>query len=327
VRSGFTRRDFLRLTGAGIAVATFPACDDVSRSSSSTATGTRFFTQDEYEVIDAAVARLIPDDTNLDGSLSPGAGPARVVDYIDGLLGAFDGAGTPFIFAGGPASDRNPEPDPTLCSTAIPANGPGPNDFLTPVPLSRRQEISWKAQIFGTQALGSEGDFLRANNKALGNGDANGDVPGLQDAYRQGVKALNDFANQMFGADFVALSGPEQDLVLAFNPNQGFIDTLFANAVEGMYANPEYGGNQPPDRSRPATGADGDNRPLGWSYIGFEGDRQPLGYTVFDSVTETYCELPDHPMSGANPAGDATRLDEPTIALLPQVVANLRLRR
>ena len=325
--SGLTRRDFLRLTGAGIAVATFAACNEPSHAASSRAASALFFSQGEYDVIDAAVARLIPDDTNLDGSPSPGAGPARVVDYIDRLLGAFDGDAAPFLFAGGPASDRNPLPDAMLCNAVIPANGPGPNDFQIPVPLSRRQQIAWQAKILGTQALGAEGDFLRANNKALGNGDANGDVPGLQDAYRQGVKRLNDFANQLFGADFVALAGPQQDLVLNLDPDQGFIDTLFANAVEGMYANPEYGGNQPPDRSRPATGADGDNRPLGWSYIGFEGDRQPLGYTVFDPVSETYCELPDHPMSGANPGNDPTRLDGPTIALLPRLVANLRLRR
>src|SRR6185295_3546535 len=129
VSSGFTRRDFLRLTGAGIAIASFPACNDPSHAGSSSAASARFLSQSEYDVIDAAVARLIPDDTNLDGSPSPGAGPARVVDYIDRLLGAFDADGTPFLFAGGPASDRNPLPDATLCNAAIPANGPGPNDF------------------------------------------------------------------------------------------------------------------------------------------------------------------------------------------------------
>ena len=49
-----------------------------------------------------------------------------------------------------------------------------------------------------------------------------------------------------------------------------------------MYGNPEYGGNQPADRFRRPTGADGDNRPIGWKNINFEGDRQPRGYTIFD---------------------------------------------
>ena len=326
MRFGFTRREFLRLTGAGIAVASFPACNDPSRGSSTAAASVRFFSPSEYDVIDAAVSRLIPDDTNFDGSPSPGAGPARVVDYIDRLLAAF-ADDMPFIFAGGPASDRNPIPDPALCSAIVPSNGLGPNDFQTPVALSRRQEISWRARILGTAALGAEAAFLRANNKVLGQGDANGDVAGLQDAYRQGVKDLNDFANQLFGQDFVALAGPEQDLVLQLNPNQGFIDTLFANAVEGMYANPEYGGNQPPDRTRPATGADGDNRPLGWNYIGFEGDRQPLGYTIFDPATESYCEIAAHPMSKPNPGSDLAPLDAQTMAALPEIVASLRRRR
>jgi Gluconate 2-dehydrogenase subunit 3 len=327
LRTRFTRREFLQITGAGIAVATLPACGGSSPRSTTSAASARFFTEHEYATIDAAVARLIPDDTNPDGSPSPGAGPARVVDYIDRLLAAFDGDEPPFIFAGGPASDRNPEPDPRLCNASVPPNGPGPNDFATPVALSRRQEISWKAQILGTKALGQEGDFLRANNKALGSGDENGDVPGLQEIYRQGVADLDSFANQLFGSDFVALSGPQQDVVLNLNSNQGFVGTLFSHTVEGMYANPEYGGNQPPDRTRPATGADGDNRPVGWSYVGFEGDRQPLGYTVFDPVTESYCEFPDHPMSGANPGADGGQLGAPMIAQLPALIAGLQMRR
>jgi hypothetical protein len=326
VRTRFTRREFIRLTGAGIAVASLPACNVDSSAASTSAQSARFFAPGDYDIIDAAVSRLIPDDTSPDGSPAPGAGPARVVDYIDRLLAVFDDD-APFIFAGGPASDRNPAPAAALCAGDVPSNGAGPNEFANPVPLSRRQEISWRARILGTAALGAEGDFLRANNKALGQGDTNGDVPGLQDTYRQGVKELNDFANQLFGQDFVALTDGQKDIVLGMNPNQGFVDTLFAHAVEGMYANPEYGGNQPPDQTRPATGADGDNRPLGWSYIGFEGDRQPLGYTIFDPVTESYCEIPSHPMSGPNPGADLASLDAATIAALPQLVANLRLRR
>jgi hypothetical protein len=321
----FTRREFIRLTGAGIAVASLPACNVDSSGASASAQSARFFTPGDYDIIDAAVSRLIPDDTSPDGSPAPGAGPARVVDYIDRLLAIFDDD-VPFLFAGGPASDRNPEPAAVLCGGDIPPNGPGPNEFVHPVPLSRRQEISWRAQILGSAALGAEGAFLRANNKMLGSGDANGDVPGLQDIYRQGAKDLNDFANQLFGRDFVALTDGQKDIVLGMNPDQGFVDTLFAHAVEGMYANPEYGGNQPPDRGRAATGADGDNRPLGWSYIGFEGDRQPLGYTIFDPPSQTYCEIPSHPMSGPNPGADPSPLDAATIAALPLLVTRLRLR-
>ena len=127
----------------------------------------------------------------------------------------------------------------------------------------------------------------------------------------------------MFGADFVSLGGLEQDLVL--QADQSFVPLLFEHTVEGMYANPEYGGNQPPDRGRPATGADGDNRPLGWAYVGFEGDRQPLGYTIFDPATESYGEIAAHPMSTAGSGPDASPLD-PVLSLVPQLISALRLR-
>jgi hypothetical protein len=313
----------LRLTSAGVAVAALPSCGG---SAGRSAASGRFLTSSEYATLDAAIARLIPDDTNPDGSFAAGAGPARVVDYVDRLLGAFETDSVPFLFAGGPASDRNPEPAPALCGGTVPPNGTGPNHFEIPVPLSRRQAISWRATILGTQALGAEGDFLRANNKALGMGDENGDIAGLQQVYRQGAKDLNDFAIQLFGRDFDALSGAEQDLVIDTLPNQGFISALYGHTVEGMYANPEYGGNRPPDRSRPATGADGDNRPAGWSYIGFEGDRQPLGYAVFDATSGSYCELPGHPLSTAGSGPDASPLD-PVLGQVEQLLDALHLRR
>ena len=42
-----------------------------------------YFSEDEYTAVRAACARLIPSDDD------PGATEAGVVDYIDGLLGAF----------------------------------------------------------------------------------------------------------------------------------------------------------------------------------------------------------------------------------------------
>ncbi|MGH7896989.1 MAG: gluconate 2-dehydrogenase subunit 3 family protein [Candidatus Binatia bacterium] len=323
-----TRREFLRLGGMTVAVMAIPACHGSSSSGPGASAGNgRFFTVAEYQTIDAAVARLIPDDVNPNGSPSPGAGPARVVDYIDRFLGAFNTDQTPFVFAGGPSSDRNPLPDSAYCGGPVPPNGPGMNALATAVPLSRRQEISWKATILGTKALGAEASFLRANNVVLGLGDANGDTDGLQDVYRRGISDLNAFANELFGADFAALAPPQQDIALNLLSNQDFVGMLFGHTVEGMYANPEYGGNQPADATRAATGADGDNRPIGWAYIGFEGDRQPLGYTVFDPATQGYCEIASHPMSTADPGADSAPLSAGVIAQLPQLLAGLRLRR
>ena len=58
-----------------------------------------YFSEDEYTAVRAACARLIPSDDD------PGATEAGVVDYIDGLLGAFL-TDPPRIWAGGPFSGR-----------------------------------------------------------------------------------------------------------------------------------------------------------------------------------------------------------------------------
>ena len=77
----------------------------------------------------------------------------------------------------------------------------------------------------------------------------------------------------------------------------------------------------------PATGADGDNRPIGWIIANFEGDRQPLGYTTFDPVTQTSIEEPNHPVSTPDP-GDPTYLDPRTAETLRQFLTRLHsLRR
>ncbi len=59
----------------------------------------RFFDEQQYAVVQAACARLIPTDED------PGATEAGVVDYIDGFLGAF-ASDPPLIWAGGPFSGR-----------------------------------------------------------------------------------------------------------------------------------------------------------------------------------------------------------------------------
>ena len=84
-----------------------------------------------------------------------------------------------------------------------------------------------------------------------------GRVKRLQAAYRNGVKELDDAA----GGDFSTASQQEQDSILAQSP---FTSLLFEHAIEGMYAVPEYGGNQ---------------GLVGWQDIKFPGDSQPRGYS------------------------------------------------
>jgi hypothetical protein len=125
-----------------------------------------FFTDDEYAVVEAACARLIPTDED------PGATEARVVDYIDGLLGAF-ATDPPRIWAGGPFSGRHG----------------GDNGFNRFLSLTALDELAWRTRIEGSRGL-PEREF-------------NGPVVGLQERYHDGLRSL--------GPDFGAVGTEAQD--------------------------------------------------------------------------------------------------------------------
>jgi len=126
-----------------------------------------FFNDDEYLIIEAACERLIP-----------GATEARVVDYVDGLLGAFT-VDPPRIWAGGPFSGRHG----------------GGDGFATFMSLSKLDELAWRTRIEGSLGM-PEREF-------------NGPVVGLQQRYRDGLAAL--------GADFRATDDETQDSRLRSN--------------------------------------------------------------------------------------------------------------
>jgi Gluconate 2-dehydrogenase subunit 3 len=119
----------------------------------------RFFDEQQYAVVQAACARLIPTDEQ------PGATEAGVVDYIDGFLGAF-ASDPPLIWAGGPFSGRF-------------GGSPG---FATFHRLGPRDELAWRTRIEGSLGI-PERERL-------------GPVVGLQEHYREGIAALGeDFAD------------------------------------------------------------------------------------------------------------------------------------
>jgi hypothetical protein len=82
-----------------------------------------------------------------------------------------------------------------------------------------------------------------------------------QQQYRDGIATLDKLA----GGDFTKATPAEQDKILARQSVSTFLSLLFEHTIEGMYANPEYGGN-------------GDL--TGWKDIGYPGDSQPRGYTA-----------------------------------------------
>jgi Gluconate 2-dehydrogenase subunit 3 len=126
-----------------------------------------YFDPESYAVVEAACERLIPVSAG-----HPGATALGVVDYIDGLLGAF-AVDPPRIWAGGPFSGRY-------------GGAASFEEFLRPSPL---EELAWRVRIEGSQSI-AEREF-------------NGPVAGWQQEYRDGIAAL--------GTDFVALPADEQD--------------------------------------------------------------------------------------------------------------------
>src|SRR5581483_9719668 len=77
--------------------------------------------------------------------------------------------------------------------------------------------------------------------------------------------------DKLAGGDYTAVSKTQQDKYLAKPAASDFLSLLFEHTIEGLYANPEYGGNRGQQ---------------GWKDIGYPGDSQPLGYTA-DEVTRS----------------------------------------
>jgi len=113
----------------------------------------QWLTDVEYRILQAACARLIPEDD------TPGADRAGVPEYIDGLLGAFL-VDPPRIWAGGPTSGRHG----------------GDAGFARFHRLTPLDELAWRTRIEGSRGL-LEREF-------------NGPVVGLQERYRAGLAEL-----------------------------------------------------------------------------------------------------------------------------------------
>jgi hypothetical protein len=125
-----------------------------------------YFGDSQFRIMEAVCDRLIPTDHD------PGAREARVVEYIDGFLGAF-AYDPPRIWAGGAFSGRF-------------GGSPGFASFYR---LSALDELAWRTRIEGSLGM-TEREW-------------NGPVVGLQERYAAGLAAL--------GEDFADVDGDEQD--------------------------------------------------------------------------------------------------------------------
>ena len=300
-RFGLTRRELLKAGSVAALASQLPILAwRRALAESACEPRPRFFSDaEDYRALEALVDRLIPEDTDTNGAVSYGAKRAKVADYVDFFLGSFlCTSATPFLYAGGPFSDRN---------------GSATNDMASPVALTPAQRIAWRVLILGSANAAETADdtaklaIIRANNVVAGVGDANGDTEGYQQLFVRLIAALRS-------SGFADLPAPLQDAMLERPDLIQDVMSAFSIAVEGMYANPEYGGNRPPviAPGNPSGGATGfldpSNRPIGWTNAFFEGDTQPRGYTTFvpdgppdanGSATGHYVEIPTHPMSTA----------------------------
>lgn len=229
------------------------------------------FTDHEARTVEAYTARLMPGDAS-----DPGAREAGVVNFIDYALSFNDGFDSPAYFQGPFALAYKDTP---------PANV----DPSKSVPV-KESTLDW----YGYQS----------------------NLNPVQH-YRQGIVALDKYANGKFGKDFVALSEEQQDTIIgemeagktpktggggggyassgniavgvsggfsgeatgnfaadmgsAFvNPSAiAFFSMLRAHTAQGMFADPQYGGNR---------------NFAGWRLVGFPGAQG--GYTPLEMHTD-----------------------------------------
>ena len=239
--------------------------------------GRGYLTAHEIATLAALCDCVIPPDRD------PGASALGAPRYIDRLLSAFDRPDrAPRIFAGGPFSHRH-----ALARNSL-------KEF---VPLTRLEELRWRAELFGSAAVAG----ADVNDAALG------PLKGLRDVYREGLAKVDQVATATAGRPFLHLPSSDRERVFAQlgqktftpDPRRGgltFVDHVVQHTVEACLALPEYGGN----RGR-----------IGWRMLGLEGDSAPLGYSVFSAARNDYVERARHPVSTPNPdelAADGTTL-------------------
>ncbi len=161
----------------------------------------RFLGDRDAAVLAVVVDRLVPPL-----GAHPGARALGAVEYIDGLLGAFD-TDPPRIWAGGPYSGRH-------------GGDAGFGRFTT---LTRLEALAWRTRIEGSRGLAER--------------EWNGPVRGWQEIYREGIDALDG------DPPFDASASGEQDARLAAAP-RAFRELCYVHVCEACYGAPEYGGNR-----------------------------------------------------------------------------------
>ena len=225
----------------------------------------------------AIAARIVPSDTG-----QPGATEANAVVFIDRFLAAFE---LPSVVADGPAiyihgrfSDRNAHT---------------PDDFLSGarahfLPLTRHQEMSWRAELYGTPALDHPpaGTYVSKKWRAQV-GNLLPAPSSIRKTYAEGLDAFDAYSKTTFGTPFADASPLQQDLLLEGAGNvvlsnfpipsppgapdaaKALFPLIVIHTFQGTYGLPEYRWQH--------------NDAGVWKSIAWDGDTQPMGNSIYDS--------------------------------------------
>ncbi len=203
----------------------------------------RFFTPHEALTVDALTSRIMPGSTD-----DPGAHEAGVYVYIDNYLS----------FNSGKDSPTYSKPP-----FAVVYSGDSPPEQLTQSHFDLVFVKKKEADRYGTQTILSPAAI-----------------------YRVGLAKVDDYAQSLFGKMFIDLSPDQQDQIvgdLADDRARGFTEpgakefftTLRTDVVNGMFADPAYGGNRDM---------------VGWRMIGYPGAQR--AYTPEDILSEHFDRPP-----------------------------------
>ena len=260
-RKGYvSRRDFLKFSTLIVAGAGLAACEPSLASNAGISTTPipipaqypnipfaparpapyvlTVLSSDEAKEVEALTARIYPGDVN-----DPGAREAGVANFVDKKLAFHDGF-VEYTYVHPPHAktyEGDPPPDQKT-------------DELGEIIWVKKSEI----ERYGYQSI------LKP-----------------VDRYRAGLKSVDDYSTATFGKKFVDLSEDEQDQVLGAMKDgnasdffkdptdKQFFDMLQHDTIEGMFADPAYGGNKDM---------------IGWKQIGYPGAQR--AYTPVDMDTE-----------------------------------------
>jgi gluconate 2-dehydrogenase gamma chain len=189
-----------------------------------------FFTASEAETVDAVIGRLIPGTAD-----DPGAREAGVLTYIDTKLAQFATFSVPTYFH---------PPFATLVNHPV-----GPQEHATEQISVEKEQLP----RYGFQSSLTP-----------------------QETYQKGLVLLDRYTKRRYRKRFVDLDDSVKDDLLTKMENgkinyfqeptsQGFFSMILEDAYEGMFADPEYGGNR---------------NFAGWRLIGYPGAQR--AYTAYE---------------------------------------------